>query len=56
LAVHSLLGVHHHRQRLVVDDDGVRSVARPIAIAGHDHGNRFAHVADDVDRDGAMLG
>ena len=56
LAAHGLLWVHRHRQRLVVHDNGVRRVARPIAIAGHDHGDRFANVADDVDRDRAMLG
>ena len=49
------LGVDHDRQRLVVDGDGVGRVARHVAVAGHDDGDRIADEADHVGGDRAML-
>ena len=51
---HRELGIDDSGQRLDVDDDGVRGVARRIAVARHDDGHRLARVSDDVGRDGAM--
>ena len=49
------LGIDHRRQRVVVDGDGVDRVARHVAVAGHDDGDRIADEADHVGGDRAML-
>ena len=51
LPLHGELGIDHGRQYLVVDDDGIGCVARDIPIAGHDHRDRLAAVADRVHGD-----
>src|ERR1051326_501000 len=43
-------------ERIELDDDGVRGVARDVSIARNDHGNRLADETDGVDGHRAMLG
>ena len=56
LAGHRQLGIDHHRQRIVVDDDRVGRVTGDIAIGGHHHRHRLAGVTHDVDGHGAVIG
>jgi hypothetical protein len=52
---HRELEIHHRRQRIVGDDDGVRGVAGDVAIGRHDDGDRFAGETDGVDGYSAMF-
>ena len=53
---HRLFEIDDGRQRVVRHDDRVGGVARDVAIARHDDGDRLAAVADRVDGDRAMVG
>jgi hypothetical protein len=52
----SLLDVHHHRQRLILDFNLVQGVFSDIATVGDNHGYRLTDVADPVHRTAVILG
>ena len=49
LAFHGGFGIDDDRERIVLDDDRVRGIAREIAIGCDDDGNGLAGVTHDVD-------
>ena len=51
---HRGLGVHHHRQVLVLDLDQVARVLGDVAVLGDHRRHRFADVAHPVDREAVL--
>jgi hypothetical protein len=51
-----LLGVHHHRQRLVVDLDQIQGIPGEVAFLGHHHRHRIAGIAHFSHSQGRMRG